>query len=192
VRSVTQISGAKIKPTTVTRLSTRDPSHQAKTSEMSTAREYSLRASSQEAEQWHIRCVCGATGEGIGDSETWIACDKCDIWQHNICMGLGSSTEDLPEKYQCEKCAPEAHKTLLESSEQGGRLWEERRKAHEQQLARGEKRSKETKKRKQSHITSSKDAEVPDANTAVPVSFPLTEECHHYTSRAVVPWDIQK
>jgi hypothetical protein len=192
VRGVTGISRAKIKPTSIIRLGTHNPSHQAKPSKMGTARKYSLRASSQEAEQWQIRCVCGATGEGIGDSETWIACDKCDIWQHNICMGLTPSTGDSPEKYQCEKCAPEAHKTLLESSEQGGRLWEERRKAHEQQLARGEKRSKETKKRKKSHITSSTDAEVPDADTAVSVSFPLTEECHHYTRRAVVPWDIQK
>jgi hypothetical protein len=30
------------------------------------------------------------------------------------------------------------------------------------------------------------------AHDAITASFPLTKECHHYTSISEVPWDIQK
>ena len=154
---------------------------------MGAARRSYSRGLSQAAEEWQIRCVCGATEEGDDNCEAWIACDKCDTWQHNICMGLGPSTEDSPEYYQCEKCSPEAHMELLRSSAQGGRLWEDRRKTYEQQLASGEK----TGERTQNHITSSKNEEEPKVDAPI-ATLSLTEDCHHYTRRADVPWDIQK
>jgi hypothetical protein len=38
----------------------------------------------------------------------------------------------------------------------------------------------------------STDHDMADAETTVVDYFPLTEECHHYTRRSDVDWDIQK
>ena len=141
---------------------------------------------SQEAEKWQIRCICGAT-ELDDDSESLIACDKCDTWQHTTCMGLRPCGEKSPGNYMCEECSPENHKDLLRASSEGRRLWEERRKAHKEDSTRGEKR----KRRKKQHISSSAEDEVQDSGPTI-ATFPLTEDCHHYTRRVEVPWDNQK
>ena len=82
-----------------------------------------------------IRCVCGATEQQENDTEAWIACDRCEAWQHNVCVGLSSYEEDTPDKYLCEQCGPEFHAELLESIQRGEKLWEERRRAWEKEMA---------------------------------------------------------
>jgi hypothetical protein len=48
------------------------------------------------------RCPCGSTA----DSANMIACDECNTWQHNKCMGI-RRRGDIPEKYYCHICRPE-------------------------------------------------------------------------------------
>jgi hypothetical protein len=96
-----------------------------------------------------IRCVCGATETGNDDSDPWIACDNCDSWQHNICVGISRFTDDAPEHYLCEKCDPSfpLHKELLEGMKKGRKLWEERRRKVEQEIAEEEAAEKQGKKK---------------------------------------------
>ncbi|KAI8851595.1 hypothetical protein BC829DRAFT_110656 [Chytridium lagenaria] len=43
----------------------------------------------------------------------WSQCDKCDVWQHLICMGLNK--KKLPKNYYCEKCKPQNHPNLMKA-----------------------------------------------------------------------------
>merc|ERR1719273_1198981 len=56
--------------------------------------------SSTSQEKHIIRCICNYS-HNDGDM---ICCDKCDVWQHIVCMGLDHN--ELPEEYYCEKCSP--------------------------------------------------------------------------------------
>ncbi|TPX13660.1 uncharacterized protein E0L32_005863 [Thyridium curvatum] len=94
----------------------------------------------EEPEEEVIRCVCGATEQDEDSGEPWIACDTCGAWQHNVCMGMSQYTEDLPKEYFCEICKPEDHKELLEGMAKGEKPWEARRKAYEEEEARGKKK----------------------------------------------------
>ncbi|TVY58763.1 Transcription factor bye1 [Lachnellula suecica] len=84
-----------------------------------------------------IRCVCGARETGDEDNEPWIACDKCESWQHNICVGISRYGDDAPDNYLCEKCDPTfpLHKELLDGMKKGRKVWEERRRKAEQEIA---------------------------------------------------------
>lgn len=46
------------------------------------------------------RCVCDFTH----DDGYMIQCDRCQVWQHVVCMGL--SKDNIPEEYLCEACHP--------------------------------------------------------------------------------------
>ncbi|KAM5371341.1 hypothetical protein ACJZ2D_008039 [Fusarium nematophilum] len=61
-----------------------------------------------------IRCVCGATEQDEDSGEAWIACETCGAWQHNVCVGVSSFDDEIPEHYWCEQCRPEDHKELLD------------------------------------------------------------------------------
>lgn len=98
-------------------------------------------AEPEEPEEEVIRCVCGATEQDADQGEPWIACDECGAWQHNICMGMSQYSDDLPNKYFCEVCKPEAHAETLAGIARGERPWEARRKAYE------DEKSSEKKKR---------------------------------------------
>ena len=104
----------------------------------------------QEEEVEVIRCVCGATATlGDDDPEPWIACDICGVWQHNVCMGIPTYEDEIPEKYSCEQCAPEQHQELLASMARGETIWEDRRGAYEKlQLEEEEASKKKGKKGK--------------------------------------------
>jgi len=52
-----------------------------------------------------------------------IACDKCEAWQHNLCMGVSEEDGKVPEVYFCEICKPEDHKTLLAAMAKGEEPW---------------------------------------------------------------------
>lgn len=94
--------------------------------------------------------MCGATETGAEDTEPWIACDKCLVWQHNVCVGVPLFDEDVPDKYLCEQCDPKAHKELLDGLKRGIYIWETRRKEYERGLeeAEAEKGSKKKGKKK--------------------------------------------
>lgn len=152
---------------------------------------------------WDIRCACGITRAGEEDNEAWIQCDTCDVWQHNVCMGISTHTEELPRNYQCERCAPDTHKELLGIMANGRDVWNERRKADGQGVTREEQPEHAKKQvtwedQNGAHTTSSEDVDMPhtvkdaDQIDAPSQAFPLTDECHHYTRVSEVPWDIQK
>ncbi|CAG9953656.1 unnamed protein product [Clonostachys rosea f. rosea IK726] len=89
-----------------------------------------------------IRCVCGATEQDEDSGEAWISCEQCLAWQHNVCVGVSSFEDEIPDHYWCEQCRPDDHKELLEGIARGEKPWEARRKAHE------EKEAQESKKKK--------------------------------------------
>ncbi|TVY33251.1 Transcription factor [Lachnellula subtilissima] len=84
-----------------------------------------------------IRCVCGAIETSDEDTEPWIACDECECWQHNICVGISRFGDEAPEHYLCEKHDPSfpLHKELLDGLKKGRKVWEERRRKVEQEIA---------------------------------------------------------
>lgn len=75
-----------------------------------------------------IRCVCGHNEDDIAGKK-FIACDACEVWQHNDCMGVPLKEEDQPEHYFCEQCRPEDHEELVAAIERGEPIWLERQKA---------------------------------------------------------------
>ncbi len=93
----------------------------------------SKKAAAQEEEIEVIRCVCGAIETGDNDNEPWIACDKCGVWQHNVCVGVPVFEDDIPKTYMCEQCDPAFHQPLLDALKRGDDILGERRKAYESQ-----------------------------------------------------------
>jgi hypothetical protein len=91
-----------------------------------------------------IRCVCGVTETGDDPEEPWIACDVCNEWQHNICVGVSRFGEDAPDDYRCEKHDPTfpPHKELLDGLKKGKKVWLERRAKVEQEIAEEKKSAK--------------------------------------------------
>lgn len=77
-----------------------------------------------------IRCVCGATEQNQDSGEAWISCETCFAWQHNVCVGVSSFEDEIPDNYWCERCRPQNHKELLDGIAKGEKPWEARRKAH--------------------------------------------------------------
>ncbi|KAE8445088.1 hypothetical protein EG329_013803 [Mollisiaceae sp. DMI_Dod_QoI] len=102
----------------------------------------------KEEEAEVIRCVCGALESPEGDEDPWIACDNCNVWQHNVCVGITTYDEDIPKNYLCEQCDPDYHKELLDALNHGVKLWEHRRKEYEKMKAEEEKESKKKGKKK--------------------------------------------
>lgn len=64
-------------------------------------------------------------------------------------MGISRFTDDAPEHYLCEQCDPSfpLHKELLEGMKKGRKLWEERRRKVEQEIAEEEAAEKQGKKK---------------------------------------------
>ncbi|KAK4084835.1 hypothetical protein Purlil1_10055 [Purpureocillium lilacinum] len=87
-----------------------------------------------------IRCVCGATEQDEDSGEAWISCETCFVWQHNVCVGVSSFEDEIPDNYWCERCRPQDHKELLEGMARGEKPWEARRKAHELEEAERKKK----------------------------------------------------
>ncbi|PVH71056.1 SPOC-domain-containing protein [Cadophora sp. DSE1049] len=99
----------------------------------------------KEEEAEVIRCVCGAVSSPPGDEEPWIACDNCTVWQHNVCVGVTTFEDEIPEHYLCEQCGPAGHKELLDGLKKGIKVWEMRQKKHILQKAQAEQEEKEEK-----------------------------------------------
>ncbi|KAG9248873.1 RNA cap guanine-N2 methyltransferase-domain-containing protein [Calycina marina] len=86
-------------------------------------------------------------------------------------MGVSIYDEDTPAKYSCEVCSPKSHTDLIQAKAEGRQLWEERKVTHEES------------------ITLEKSKSKPAGNG---ITFPLTDECFHYTKKSQVEWDVQK
>ncbi|RSL91229.1 hypothetical protein CEP52_014326 [Fusarium oligoseptatum] len=114
-----------------------------------------------------IRCVCGATEQDEDSGEAWIACETCGAWQHNVCVGVSSFDDEIPEHYWCEQCRPEDHKELLDGMAKGEKPWEARRQAHEEakKKKRGGRKgkSKRHSETKDEDKSKAKPSPVPDA-----------------------------
>jgi hypothetical protein len=95
-----------------------------------------------------IRCICGALETSDDDDEPWIACDKCHVWQHNICVGVSTFDDEVPENYMCEQCDPVFHKPLLDAISRGEKPWEDNRRAFEQRKREEEEEEASKKKGK--------------------------------------------
>ncbi|KAI9666080.1 MAG: hypothetical protein M1821_004015 [Bathelium mastoideum] len=89
-----------------------------------------------------IRCLCGAEEDEGG--YRMICCDGCEVWQHNICMGLPEEEHLQPDSYFCEQCRPQNHKELLAAIARGEKPWEDRMRQHEEQ----EKKAKRNRGKK--------------------------------------------
>jgi hypothetical protein len=99
----------------------------------------------EEDQEAVIRCLCGSTEEN--DDGMMICCDKCSSWQHNECMEIPEDEGAIPEKYLCEVCDPESHKSLLERIKQGEKPWEERARLREEEEQTKKGRKKKGAKR---------------------------------------------
>lgn len=108
-----------------------------------------------------IRCVCGDNTDDEAGRK-FIACDACEAWQHNVCMGVSLEEDEQPEHYFCEQCRPEEHKELLEAMARGEKPWEERQKAAKSRK-KGPKRG-----RKSGKAGSEAKTEAPDSASEPP------------------------
>ncbi|RDL36943.1 uncharacterized protein BP5553_04376 [Venustampulla echinocandica] len=135
-----------------------------------------------------IRCPCGARETGDDEGEPWIACDNCGVWQHNVCVGISRFTEDAPDKYLCEKCDPlfPLHKELLDGLKKGKRLWVERRRQYEQELAEEEKQGTKKKGKKAKGKRPSDQSELSNAanRKAESPSLPVAAEKKENVARS--------
>jgi hypothetical protein len=122
-----------------------------------------------------IRCICGATESDSDDEEPWIACDSCQSWQHNVCMGISTFDEDVPDKYFCEECAPEQHKELLESMKRGEEIWVERRRLYEQEKAEEAQGGPKKKGKKKAKRTSDQHSDISHANGKAKSATPVQD-----------------
>ncbi|KAF5025761.1 hypothetical protein F66182_2094 [Fusarium sp. NRRL 66182] len=117
----------------------------------------------EEEEDELIRCVCGATEQDEDSGEAWIACETCGAWQHNVCVGVSSFDDEIPEYYWCEQCRPEDHKELLDGMAKGEKPWQARRKAHEEEA---KKKKRGGRKGKGKRHSETKDEEKSQAKAS--------------------------
>jgi len=138
-------------------------------------------AAAEEEEEETIRCVCGVTTTDEDSGEAWIACDKCGVWQHNICVGVSTYEDEIPQNYMCEECDPKFHKALLDAIARGEKPWEENQRKWEAKQREEEAAKKKGKKGKgkrlsepKSEVTNGKanspSTPVPEAKKGTPAS----------------------
>jgi PHD-finger len=111
-----------------------------------------------------IRCICGARATSPDDGEPWIACDKCHVWQHNICVGVSTFEDELPENYMCEECDQVYHKPLLDAITRGEKPWEDNRRVFKQRQQEEEDASKKKGKKGKGKRTSDPKSELSQAS----------------------------
>ncbi|RKO89023.1 hypothetical protein BDK51DRAFT_40072 [Blyttiomyces helicus] len=52
------------------------------------------KAAEQEEERWYFDCGCGVHGDNLDDGTPIIACGRCNIWQHILCLAAQDPTHD--------------------------------------------------------------------------------------------------
>lgn len=59
-----------------------------------------------------IACVCGNEDENDVEGG-WVACDRCNVWQHVECMRDGVPKDIERGEYLCQQCDPFIHRRLI-------------------------------------------------------------------------------
>lgn len=150
------------------------------TGKKGTARKVNKKKVAEEEEEEEIRCVCGANSSE-NDNAAWICCDKCGVWQHNVCVGVSVFEDELPDKYYCEQHDPSAHKELLKAIAEGRPIWEERKaefKRHQAQEEAAKKKGKKGGSRKSDISTNGKASPVPDVKKSTPAKASKRKDRH--------------
>ena len=55
--------------------------------------------SEEEDDDGETRCVCGS----VSDKGLMVQCDKCEIWQHGVCVGF-KAEDQVPDQWFCTRC----------------------------------------------------------------------------------------
>ncbi|XP_044716054.1 SPOC domain-containing protein [Hirsutella rhossiliensis] len=141
---------------------------------------------SQEPEEV-IRCVCGATEQDEDSGEAWICCETCIVWQHNVCVGVSSFEDEIPDNYWCEQCRPQDHKDLLDGMAKGEKPWEARRKKHELEEAEEKKKKRGGRRARGKRTSDPKEAK--DAKEELEKDTPRSKSKASPTPEAAAPKD---
>lgn len=72
----------------------------------------------EEEDGENVSCVCGPGADPDGFDGLWIACDNCNVWQHQMCMGA-AVPQNKTSTYECQVCNPYAHRALLQKIRSG-------------------------------------------------------------------------
>lgn len=100
------------------------------------------------ADEEVIRCICGATEQDDNSDEAWISCEKCYVWQHNVCMAITTDEKELENlHYYCEQCKPQDHKETLAAIARGEEPWKQRQQIAGQHTQDAKKKKKGGKKK---------------------------------------------
>ncbi|KAH8675333.1 hypothetical protein BX600DRAFT_452448 [Xylariales sp. PMI_506] len=62
----------------------------------------------EDEDDWIFDCVCGVYGQ-VDDGTHSIACEKCNVWQHSKCVGVGEEEADHEDfHFICNPCKRKA------------------------------------------------------------------------------------
>lgn len=63
-----------------------------------------LRDLEEEEEDWIFDCVCGLHGQ-VDDGQHSVACERCNVWQHSKCLGIGEQEAEHDDfHFICKHC----------------------------------------------------------------------------------------
>lgn len=58
----------------------------------------------EEEEDWIFDCVCGLHGQ-VDDGQHSVACERCNVWQHSKCLGIGEEEAEHDDfHFICKHC----------------------------------------------------------------------------------------
>ncbi|ROW11135.1 hypothetical protein VMCG_01387 [Cytospora schulzeri] len=67
----------------------------------------------EDEEDWTFDCVCGLHGQ-VDDGEHSVACERCNVWQHSRCLGIGEEEAEQDDFHlicnHCQKAEREKDK----------------------------------------------------------------------------------
>ena len=55
--------------------------------------------SESDEDDGETRCVCGS----LSDKGLMVQCDKCEAWQHGVCVGF-KEEDEVPDNWFCARC----------------------------------------------------------------------------------------
>ncbi|KAI5862714.1 hypothetical protein GGS23DRAFT_89017 [Durotheca rogersii] len=60
----------------------------------------------EEEEDWIFDCICGVYGQ-VDDGTHSVACERCNVWQHSMCVGISEEEADRDDfHFVCKSCDP--------------------------------------------------------------------------------------
>lgn len=108
--------------TATLRMSERSPHAEMKTNIQA------LRNFDQDGAGWVFDCACGMYGQ-VDDGTHSVACEKCNVWQHSKCLGIGQAVADCSDfRFICQSCL--GQNTDLQLSEKCTTMLKSKHAAH--------------------------------------------------------------